>query len=174
LNYVDYVDYVDYLDLDEDDDYHATSPNRRKEGVEMSAKSLYLKVPEVAEMLEMDPTTIYKMCKDGEIPSIRIGEKAVRVPRAALDAYLERQAGRGHQGRELLDAVHAGGGDPVAALEHQALSFSKRVGCSPHQFVEQWRAHGIEDTPETTDIAIEALSLKAGLDRTGISDRVQA
>ena len=142
----------------------------------MSANSLYLKVGQVAEMLEMNETTIYKKCKSGEIPSIKIGEKAVRIPKAAFAAYMAKQKNQpsAHQGRDLLDAVHARADDSRVALEHQALSFSKRVGCSAHQFVDQWRDRKIEDTPEMTDLAIEALSLQRALDRAGIGDRVLA
>lgn len=98
----------------------------------MSENSLYLKVGQVAEMLDMNIATIYNKCKSGEIPSIKVGEKAVRIPRAAFEAYLSRLHGEAtaHQGRDLLDAVYARADEPRAALERQALNFSNRVGYS--------------------------------------------
>jgi excisionase family DNA binding protein len=48
----------------------------------------YLKASEVAERLSLNITTVYGMCADGVLPSIRVGEKAVRIPEAAFEAYL--------------------------------------------------------------------------------------
>jgi excisionase family DNA binding protein len=142
----------------------------------MNANSRYLKVGEVAEALGMHETTIYKMCQNGEIPSIKIGAKAVRIPKAAFEAFMARQNGDPavHQGRDLLDAVFAGATDPLPALEHQAKLFTERVGSSAHQFVEQWRDRKVEDTAETMDTVIEALTLQKALDAAGIGDRVLA
>jgi excisionase family DNA binding protein len=56
----------------------------------MDVERLYLRVEDVAGRLSLDASTVYKMCKAGEIPSIRIGSKAVRIPAPALEAYLRR------------------------------------------------------------------------------------
>jgi excisionase family DNA binding protein len=137
-------------------------------------KSLYLKASEVAATLDMDVSTIYKLCAENILPSIRVGEKAVRIPRAAFNAYLARQE-RGHERRRpMLAEARQVESDPISTLEHQAQSFYERAGCSAHQFAEQWRQGRVDDTPETASLLIEALSLREALDRAGIGDRVLA
>lgn len=119
-------------------------------------------------MLDMDVSSIYKLCAANVIPSIRIGEKAVRIPRVALDAYLAKQAGTTvRQGRALLDEARSISGDPEESIHRQVESFATRSLCSPQEFVEQWRAGEIADSPETSDLLIEALGLRAALDRVG-------
>lgn len=138
-----------------------------------NGKSQYLKASEVAEILSMDVSSIYKMCADNVIPSIRVGEKAVRIPRAAFEAYLDREERRA-QGRALLDAARKVDGDVIDALERQAQSFYERTGRSAHQFAKHWRENEIEDTAENASLLVEALSLREALDRVGIGDRVLA
>jgi hypothetical protein len=41
-----------------------------------------------------------------------------------------------------------------------------------YDFVERWRSRQIEDTPETADLLIEALSLRGALDRAGVANLV--
>lgn len=57
----------------------------------------YLKVPEVAEMLQIARSRAYELVGSGEIPSVRIG-RSVRVSRKELDHWLEEhrqpEAGR--------------------------------------------------------------------------------
>ena len=48
----------------------------------------YLKVPEVAEMLQIARSRAYELVGSGEIPSVRIG-RSVRVSRKELDRWLE-------------------------------------------------------------------------------------
>ncbi len=48
-----------------------------------------LTVPEVAEILRVGRNLVYRMIERGEIPAIRVGRK-IRVPRLALDRYLDR------------------------------------------------------------------------------------
>lgn len=143
----------------------------------MNPNSQYLKVGEVAEALGMHETTIYKMCKSGEIPSIKIGAKSVRIPRAAYEVLVAKLQGdyaAASQGADLLDAVFARADEPLPALEHQAKLFTERVGHSPHQFVERWRNRQVDDTAETTNTMIEALTLQKALDAAGIGDRILA
>lgn len=51
---------------------------------------LLLRVPEAARMLEIGASTLYQMVLAGEIPHVRFG-RAVRIPRAALERWLEEQ-----------------------------------------------------------------------------------
>ena len=58
----------------------------------------YLKVPEVAEMLQIARSRAYELVGNGEIPSVRIG-RSLRVSRKDLERWLEGrrhpEAGRG-------------------------------------------------------------------------------
>ena len=48
----------------------------------------YLKVPEVAEMLQIARSRAYELVGSGEIPSVRIG-RSLRVSRRELERWLE-------------------------------------------------------------------------------------
>ncbi len=55
----------------------------------------YLKVPEVAEFLQIGRTRAYELVSSGEIPSVRIGRN-IRVSRKELERWLEeRRQGAG-------------------------------------------------------------------------------
>jgi excisionase family DNA binding protein len=140
-------------------------------------ESQYLKASEVASILRMDISAIYKMCANKVIPSIRVGEKAVRIPRAAFEAYLAKQAqGYDPDSRPLLDEARRVEvtGDPVDAIVFRNQSFYERTGYSPYEFARRWKAGDAEDTPENASLLIEALSIREALTRAGIGDRVLA
>jgi excisionase family DNA binding protein len=48
-------------------------------------------VRELAEYLKLDPNTIYRKFRSGEIPGVKIG-KAVRFKRDVVDAWLRRMS----------------------------------------------------------------------------------
>jgi excisionase family DNA binding protein len=48
-----------------------------------------LKVPEVAATLRMTPATVYSMVSLGQIGAVRVGSRTIRIPQAALEAYLK-------------------------------------------------------------------------------------
>jgi excisionase family DNA binding protein len=50
----------------------------------------YLKVPEVAEFLQIGRTRAYELVSSGEIPYVRIG-RSVRVSRRELERWLEER-----------------------------------------------------------------------------------
>ena len=52
----------------------------------MTAPKVYT-VEEVAELLKVNPRTVYKMVDQREIHSVRAGRQ-IRIPQEALDAYL--------------------------------------------------------------------------------------
>ena len=140
-------------------------------------ESQYLKASEVAEMLSMDISGIYKMCAARVIPSIKVGEKAVRIPRAAFEAYLARQEkGYDADSRPLLNEARGieFSGDPVDAMVERNTRFSERTGYSSYEFASAWKAGKIEDTAETASLLIEALSTREALTRAGVGDRVLA
>ena len=61
--------------------HHRT--NRRTE------PSLLLRATQVAHLLGLGRSKVYEMMQTGELPIVRIGT-AVRVPRAALEAWVQR------------------------------------------------------------------------------------
>lgn len=57
-------------------------------GVVTMDDRLLLTIAEAAALLRIGRSTMYAMAAAGEIPTVRIG-RAVRVPRAALEAWVE-------------------------------------------------------------------------------------
>jgi excisionase family DNA binding protein len=45
---------------------------------------------QVQRILQLSPSTVYRMMTSGEIPSIRIG-RSRRVPASAVDRYFNRE-----------------------------------------------------------------------------------
>ncbi len=58
----------------------------------------YLKVPEMAEMLQIARSRAYELVGSGAIPSVKIG-RSVRVSRRELDRWLEEQRQPGSGGK---------------------------------------------------------------------------
>lgn len=54
------------------------------------SERLVLRVEEAAALLSVSRAQAYALIARGEIPSVRVG-KAVRVPRRALEAWLDAQ-----------------------------------------------------------------------------------
>lgn len=48
-----------------------------------------LTVEEVAEILRVSPTTVYRRIQAGELPYIKLGHRQVRIKPADLEAYIE-------------------------------------------------------------------------------------
>jgi excisionase family DNA binding protein len=61
-------------------------------GATLSEPSLLLKVEDVARLLEVSRPHAYNLVARGEIPSVRIGGKCLRVRRDQLLAWLDEQA----------------------------------------------------------------------------------
>ena len=52
-------------------------------------KRLCITVPEAPEMLGISRNFAYELVKRGELPSIRLGEKRILIPKIALEKRLE-------------------------------------------------------------------------------------
>lgn len=48
----------------------------------------WLKVPEVAEELNIPRSRAYELIASGELPAVRIGERSIRVHRGELEKFL--------------------------------------------------------------------------------------
>lgn len=51
----------------------------------------WLRVREVADLLELPRTRTYELIQRGELPAVRIGERSIRVHRAELERFLLEQ-----------------------------------------------------------------------------------
>src|SRR5215208_7968138 len=57
-----------------------------------SAKGLdLLSIPEVCQELGMGKSWVYQRIRSGEIPSVKLGGKVIKVRREDLEAYLQSQ-----------------------------------------------------------------------------------
>lgn len=119
-----------------------------------AALQQYLRASEVAKLLSMSPSNVYKQIDRGELPSVKIGG-SVRVPARALMALLEQATQIARPARPEVSTL-----DPHTA----SLQFAKRAGSTPHAYVASWRAGEIEDTPASARLAEEALAVRAALD----------
>ena len=48
----------------------------------------WLKVPEVAEELNIPHSRAYELVATGELPAVRIGERSIRINRSELERFL--------------------------------------------------------------------------------------
>jgi excisionase family DNA binding protein len=48
----------------------------------------WLKVPEVAEELQVPRSRAYELIAEGALPAVRIGKRSIRVNRAELERFL--------------------------------------------------------------------------------------
>lgn len=116
----------------------------------------YLKVRDYAERFDLDESTVYKKIKNGEIKAIHIG-KTIRIPSSELERYLEPRA-------FLEEAGAPEDGEPMN-LGDRVSVFEEAAGRAPAEYVDLWRSGEIEDTAESSKLAIEALALRAALEQ---------
>lgn len=50
-----------------------------------------LTIQEVAGMMKCHHMTVRRMAKDGKLPLVRLGPKANRIPRKAVEEYIKKQ-----------------------------------------------------------------------------------
>jgi excisionase family DNA binding protein len=55
---------------------------------EQAKMNQWLKVPEVAELLQLPRTRAYELIQRGELPAVRVGERSIRVHRDELERFL--------------------------------------------------------------------------------------
>lgn len=121
----------------------------------------YLKPSDIAGRLSVHRSYVYGLIKDGTLPHIRIG-KAVRVPAAAFEAFV--RAREQEAVAAMKDDVTVSD-SAEAELESRRVAFEELVGMDPFAFVEAWRRGEVDDTPQNAERAIDALALRALLQR---------
>jgi excisionase family DNA binding protein len=113
----------------------------------------YLTVQEVAAHLRLEESTVYKMCRQKQIPSVRFGKKAVRIPRLAFERYLQFVY-------EEADLPQRPVPTTPPSIDLQIEEFTEYTGCSPEEWVRRWREGGIPDTQENSQVAVIAHALR--------------
>jgi excisionase family DNA binding protein len=115
---------------------------------------------DLAELLQVSSSQIYRLIEDQQLRSVRVGERAVRVPGASVAAFLGASPA-------ITDEELTG----PASLAERIDRFAQQHGRTPEQFVQAWRTGEIGDTAQSTEIAIEALALReaAALERSDVA-----
>ena len=59
----------------------------------MSQEHAFLKVEEVARLMQLSPKQVISLCKDEEnpLPHVRINGRAIRFKRESIDAWFNKQ-----------------------------------------------------------------------------------
>ena len=120
----------------------------------------YLKPSEIAARLALHRSQVYRLIKDGTLPHIRIG-RAVRVPAPAFEAYLRSLHAEAHDRRPGEPRSPA----PRAEIESRLAEFRSQAGRDPSAYLDAWKSGAIPDTAENAELAMDALALRAVLDR---------
>ncbi len=55
---------------------------------EQAEMNQWLKVPQVAELLQLPRSRAYELIQRGELPAVRVGERSIRVHRGELERFL--------------------------------------------------------------------------------------
>jgi excisionase family DNA binding protein len=110
----------------------------------------YWKPRDLAALLDLSPSYVYRLIEDGKLEHRRIGERAIRVPARAVAGLLGEE--------DPVTSPTAEG--PAANLAEHADRFFERTGRRPEEFIAAWREGRIGDTAENACDAIEALALK--------------
>ena len=64
---------------------------RREQERNLRSYPMALTVPEVAEILRVCTKTVYKLIKDSDIPSVKVGRE-IRISKARLIDYIQHLA----------------------------------------------------------------------------------
>jgi excisionase family DNA binding protein len=120
----------------------------------------YLRPSDIARRLALHRSQIYKLIKDGTLPHIRIG-RAVRVPVGAFEAYLRSLHGRPH----APDATGRVAASAPGEVASRLAAFQAATGGDPFAYLDAWKSGEIADTAENAENAMDALALRAVLQR---------
>jgi excisionase family DNA binding protein len=115
------------------------------------ADDTYLTIPDVAARLEMTPDGVYKLIQRGHLSSVRLSARKLRVPAAALRAYLER---------ESIEVRALRGSEEAADPAKLRAEFINQTGSSPEEWLDAWKRDELEDTPENMERLVRAVALR--------------
>ncbi len=115
------------------------------------ADDTYLTVPDVAARLEMTTDGVYKLIQRGHLASVRLSARKLRVPAAALQTYLEREA---------IEVKALRGTDEASDSAKLRDEFITRTNSTPEAWLEAWKQDQLEDTPENMELLVRAVALR--------------
>ena len=62
--------------------------HKRKTTAATEAQALLLTVPQAATLLNVGRSTVYELIAQGELPSVSVSKRSLRVRKAALEAWI--------------------------------------------------------------------------------------
>ncbi len=105
-------------------------------GTDWIAKdAFFLTTDEVAKTLRVVPRTVQKMIERRELGAVRVGSD-YRIPRPALDAYIERQTTTPETRQHLPTIARPS----TQELKERLSAFEKKFGSSTKQFLSHYGA----------------------------------
>lgn len=110
----------------------------------------YLSVQETADRLGMTPDGVYKLIQRGKLDVERVSARKTKVPKDALDRYMQAQQARVQRFRD---------GAPVAESEVLRQQFADATGRTPEDWLGGWKRNAVEDTPENMRLLVRAVAL---------------
>lgn len=110
----------------------------------------FWKPRDLAELLAVDRSTIYRMIDEGQLASVRVGQRTVRVPARAIAELLGVEEPVVGPSADQIDF------DPDDRLR----AFTERTGHTPQEHIEAWKSGAIEDNPENSADTVEALAIR--------------
>ena len=75
---------------------------------EQTPQRPFLTIQQVAELLDLNYKTVYRMVLSGQLPAAKLGG-SYRIRRVDLDTFFEQQKVVGHPSRESIPAVQPAG-----------------------------------------------------------------
>jgi excisionase family DNA binding protein len=57
----------------------------------MTGDPVLIRIPDAARLLQISRSAAYALAQRGEIPTVVLGPRAIRVPRAALQRWIEER-----------------------------------------------------------------------------------
>ncbi|MEV4418813.1 excisionase family DNA-binding protein [Patulibacter sp. NPDC049589] len=107
----------------------------------------YWKPRDIAELVGVNASTVYRMIQKGDLDSVKVGGRVVRVPSEAV--------------AKLVGAPRPDTEQPTQADEAQRVRrFTALAGRAPESFIHGWKSGAIEDTAENSALVIEALAIR--------------
>lgn len=129
---------------------------------------MYLRPVDVAGELGLTRSAVYKMLREDRLPKVRFG-KSVRIPAAAFQAWCRaREAGAWVPTREMGAPDDAAIDEP-RSLGQRCAAFRLETGYGVMDYLAAWKRDEIEDTPENSVVAMEAIALREAVRRAGPS-----
>lgn len=71
---------------------------------------------EVADSLGLSPETVLRWARTGKLPSVRLSNRAIRFPQAAIDRWVAERATPGQEAPATPPGIARAGAYPLASV----------------------------------------------------------